>query len=154
MGTWIEFVSCCCLKIIRILIMLNWFIVLFRPIISYPSDFPGGSDGKAPCLQCGDLGSVPGLGRSSGEGNGTPLQYSCLENPMDGKPDRLQSMGSQRAGHDWATSLSLSPERSYHKETYIIHINPVFLKIWPYSGVCYLLISYSGIVFGKCFRPC
>ena len=42
-----------------------------------------------------------------GEGNGTPLQYSCLENPMDGGPCRLQSMGSLRVGHDWAISLSL-----------------------------------------------
>ena len=46
-------------------------------------DFPGGLDGKASCLQCGRLGSIPGSGRSSGEGNGDPLQYSCLENPMD-----------------------------------------------------------------------
>ena len=46
--------------------------------------FPGGSDGKASAYSAGDLGSIPGLGRSPGEGNGTPLQYSCLENPMDG----------------------------------------------------------------------
>ena len=43
---------------------------------------PGGSDGKASAYNAGDPGSIPGLGRSSGEGNGTPLQYSCLENPM------------------------------------------------------------------------
>ena len=43
-----------------------------------------------------------------GEGNGNPLQYSCLENPMDGGPGRLQSMGSLGVRHDWATSLSLS----------------------------------------------
>ena len=42
-----------------------------------------------------------------GEGNGTPLQYSCLENPMDEEPGGLQSMGSLRVGHDWANSLSL-----------------------------------------------
>ena len=42
-----------------------------------------------------------------GEGNGTPLQHSCLENPRDGEPGRLQSMRSLRVGHDWATSLSL-----------------------------------------------
>ena len=46
--------------------------------------FPGGSDGKASACNVGDLGSIPGLGRSPGEENGTPLQYSCLENPMDG----------------------------------------------------------------------
>ena len=47
------------------------------------ADFPGGSDGKASVYNAGDPGSIPGLGRSPGEGNGNPLQYSCLENPMD-----------------------------------------------------------------------
>ena len=46
--------------------------------------FPGGSEVKASASNAGDLGSIPGLGRSPGEGNGNPLQYSCLENPMDG----------------------------------------------------------------------
>ena len=45
---------------------------------------PCGSDGKASAYNVGDLGSIPGSGRSPGEGNGNPLQYSCLENPMDG----------------------------------------------------------------------
>ena len=47
-------------------------------------DFPGGSDGKASAYSVGDPGSLPESGRSPGEGNGNPLQYSCLENPMDG----------------------------------------------------------------------
>ena len=46
-------------------------------------DFPGGSDGKASAYNARDLGSIPGSGRSSGGGNGTPLQYSYLENPVD-----------------------------------------------------------------------
>ena len=45
--------------------------------------FPGGSDGKVSVYNAGDLGSIPGSGRSAGEGNGNPLQYYCLENPMD-----------------------------------------------------------------------
>ena len=45
-------------------------------------DFPGGSDGKASAYNAGDQGSIPGLGRSPGEGTGNPLQYSCLENSM------------------------------------------------------------------------
>ena len=45
--------------------------------------FPSGSDGKESACNAGDLGSIPGLERSPGEGNGYPLQYSCLENPMD-----------------------------------------------------------------------
>ena len=47
--------------------------------------FPGGSDGKASAYNEGDQGLIPGWGRSPGEGNGNPLQYSCLENPMDGE---------------------------------------------------------------------
>ena len=46
-------------------------------------DIPGGSDGKESASNAGDLGSIPGSGRSPGEENGYPLQYSCLENPMD-----------------------------------------------------------------------
>ena len=45
--------------------------------------FPGGSEVKASACNAGDMGSIPGLGRSPGEGNGNPLQYSGLENPMD-----------------------------------------------------------------------
>ena len=45
--------------------------------------FPGDSDGKESACNVEDWGSIPGLGRSSGEGNGNPLQYSCLGNPMD-----------------------------------------------------------------------
>ena len=46
--------------------------------------FPGGSDSKASACNVGDLGLIPGSGKSPGEGNGNPLQYSCLDNPMDG----------------------------------------------------------------------
>ena len=46
--------------------------------------FPGGSEGKVSACNVGELVSIPGLGRSPGEGNGNPLQYSCLENSMDG----------------------------------------------------------------------
>ena len=52
-------------------------------IVSSYKDFPGGSDGKVPVYNAGDPGSIPGMGRSPGEGNGDPLQCSCLENPMD-----------------------------------------------------------------------
>ena len=45
--------------------------------------FPGGLDGKTSTCNVGDPGSIPGLGRCPGEGNGNPLQYSCLENSMD-----------------------------------------------------------------------
>ena len=68
---------------------------------TFTSGFPDGSDGKVSVYSAGDLGSIPGLGRFPGEGNGNPLQYSCLGNPMDGGAwCRLLSMGSQRVGHD------------------------------------------------------
>ena len=52
-------------------------------------DFPGGSDSKASAYSVGELGSVPELRRSPGEGNGTPLQYSCLEIPWMEESGRL-----------------------------------------------------------------
>ena len=65
----------------------NMGVNLFDPELGngflYKS-FPGGSDGKASVCNAGDPGLIPGLRRSSGEGNGNPLQYSCLENPTDG----------------------------------------------------------------------
>ena len=51
--------------------------------LSKGTGLPGGSTGKESTCSAGDLGSIPGLGRSPGEGNGNPLQYSCLGNPMD-----------------------------------------------------------------------
>ena len=58
--------------------------------------FPGGSVGKESTCNAGDLGSVPELGRSPGEGNGNSFQYAYLENPMD---RGAQFMGSQRVQH-------------------------------------------------------
>ena len=70
--------------------------------------FPGSSEFKASACNAGELGSIPGLGRSPGEGNGNLLQYSCLKIPWTEEPGRLQSMGSQRVGHDREIKLSLS----------------------------------------------
>ena len=89
---------------------------------------PGGSDSKASAYNAGDPGSIPGSGTSPGEGNGNPLQCSCLENPRDGgawwaaiygvaqsrtrlkwlsssskKPGGLQAIGSQRVGYKWSS---------------------------------------------------
>ena len=61
--------------------------------------FPGGSDNKESACNAGDVGWIPGLGRSPGEGNDNPLQYSCLENPMD-------------AGAWWATVHGVAKSRT------------------------------------------
>ena len=60
----------------------------------------GGSDSKASVYNVGDPGSTPGLGRSSGKGNGTPLQYSCLENPVDRGAWWATVHGVTRGRHD------------------------------------------------------
>ena len=54
-----------------------------KTIYDKSMSFPGGPDGKESAYNVGDLGLIPESGRSPGEGNGNPLQYSCLENPMD-----------------------------------------------------------------------
>ena len=77
--------------------VLEWVAISYSRGSSLPRDrtwvsrivgerfiLPGGSEVKASVYNVGDLGLIPGLGRSPGEGNGNPLQYSCLENPMDG----------------------------------------------------------------------
>jgi len=71
----------------------------FNPFM-LSTGFPGGSEAKASASNAGDPALIPGSGRSPGEGNGNPLQYSCLENPMEGQPGRLQSIGLQIVGHD------------------------------------------------------
>ena len=56
---------------------------ILPPLVDQDLDFLGGSDGKASAYNAGDPDLIPGLGRSSGEGNGNPLEYSCLEDPMN-----------------------------------------------------------------------
>ena len=62
-----------------------------------------GFSGKKCACQAGDTGLIPGSGRSPEEGNGNPLQHSCLEIPQTEEPGGLQSIGSQRVGHNIAT---------------------------------------------------
>ena len=77
--------------------IVSWIIQLWTLTIdSSIKGFPGGSDGKESSCNVGDLSSIPGLGRSPGEGHGNTLQYSCLVNSMD-----RGSHGSQRVGHNW-----------------------------------------------------
>ena len=84
---------------LRITALVTWQSLRMIYTDSLPQLFlglPESSAGKEPACNAGDSGSIPGLGRSPGEGKGYPLQYSGLENPM----------GSPRAGHDWATLTS------------------------------------------------
>ena len=70
--------------------------------------FPGGSEDKALACNAGDPGSIPGLGRSPGEGNGNPLQYSCLENPMD-------------RGTEWATVHGVAKSQTWLSDFTSLH---------------------------------
>ena len=75
--------------------------------------FPGGSTGQESACSTGDLGSIPGLGRSPGGGNSYPLQYSGLENPWT-----IQSRGSQRVGSDGATFTFTSFHQCWDTEDF------------------------------------
>ena len=58
---------------------------MYYVLVAYILGFPGGSEGKSSACNVGNWGSIPESGRAPGEGNGNPLRYSCLENPMDGE---------------------------------------------------------------------
>ena len=73
---------------------------LIKEFLIWEGLYPGGSEDIEPACKAGDSGLTHGSGRSPGEGNGYPFQYSYLENSMDKGPGRLQSTGLQRVGHD------------------------------------------------------
>ena len=88
--------------------LLDTYIVLLDTYIVLLDTY-GGSDGKESACSAGDLGLIPGLGRFPGEGNGNPLQYSCLENLMDRGAWWITVHGvAKRVRHDGATNTTLS----------------------------------------------
>ena len=87
----------------------------------------GGSDGKASAWNAGDLGSIPGLGRSSGEENGSPLQYACLENSMDW-------------GAWWATVHGVAKSWTKLSDfTFTAQLKSFITKLWGAGLTCELL---------------
>ena len=92
--------------------------------------FPHSSVGKESACSAGEAGSIPGLERSPGEGNGNPFQYSCLENPMDRGAWQATVHGVPRVRQDLATKLLLllllSP---YHEINSVTDLTPVVLDI-------------------------
>ena len=134
-----------------------WAWLLFgRPKISFKvlllafiRGFPGGSDGKESTCNEGDWGVIPGSGRSPGEGNGYPLQYSCLENSMDREAGRLQSMGSQRVGHNWVTNTVLTTLLPLHLMLFLLTNMPsssifIWRNFWGTTQMPYPLMD-TGI---------
>ena len=95
-------------------------LVFFNVFPSFSEDFPRSLVGKESACNAGDLGSILGLGRSPGGGNGNPLQYSCMENPMDRGAWRAKVHGIARVRRNLATKPAPSPSFSEHA-----------LTLWP-----------------------
>ena len=99
-------------KSVTIIRKQTHFLRAYRvPVIThmllYSYDFPGGSDSKASVYNAGDPGSIPGSGSSLEKAMAPHSSTIAWKIPWTEEPGRLQSMGSQRVGHDWVTSLSL-----------------------------------------------
>ena len=118
--------------------------------------FPGGSGSKESACNAGDLGSVPGLGRSPGEGNGNPPQYSCLKNSMD--------RGAWQATVQWGyTELDMTKQHSlslhflFEQESTKGELNVVFLSLLYNSSPNPLLmirVSWPCQDSDSCFVCC
>ena len=122
------------------------FCPLIVSLIFVWLSFSAISDGKASVCSAGDLGSIPGLGRCPGEGNGSPLSYSCLENPIDSLC-RLLSMGLQRVRCDQATSFSLSFSFSYMFKYHMLYYHWL---TFTYSLLSFLILLRCLFLL-KCF---
>ena len=85
--------------------------------------FPGGSMGKNPPANAGDMGLIPGLGGSPGEGNGNPFWYSCLGNPIDREASEASPWGCKRV------QLNLAAKQLWYLAVYEAH------NLRPFSGV-------------------
>ena len=88
----------------------NFFLIILKFILG----LPGGSDGKESTCNAGDLGTIPGLGRSLERGQGSPLQYSCLVDPHGQRSLEGCSPWGCRVGHDWVTKHSTAQSLFYY----------------------------------------
>ena len=127
-------------------LMTSWFKYQLRAtlllnrinyhLLHFPEfGFPCSSEVKVPACNAGDVGSIPGSGRSPGEGNGNPLQYSCLKNPMDG-------------GARWATIYRVAKSRIRLSDFTSLH------RVWRIKGEKVLkacsILSSTQWVLNKC----
>ena len=107
----------------------------------FPQGFPSSSDGKESACNAGDTGSIPGLGRSPGEGNGNPLQYSCPKNPME-------------RGAWWATVCGVSKSGTRLNSTFTFRSYRQFFASWPPQTVHNLNVFLSCRPPGLCLSAC
>ena len=101
---------------------LEWLLWESQPPIGAPLSclwFPGGSDGKESACNAGDLGLIPESGRSPGEGMATHSNILAWRIPRTEEPGGLPSTGSQRIGHDWATSTFTRKGRTVLNYSYL-----------------------------------
>ena len=129
-------------------------------VTHFTQGFPGGSQDKASACNGGDLGSIPGSGRSPGEGNGHPLQHSCLENPMDRGAWRATVHGVARVGHDLVTKPAPLLHCSWilyqlsYKGSPFVHIKLLFIFVpeistWLLRVLFLLSLEQKGFPCGS-----
>ena len=113
------------------------------------ANFPGGAEVKASACNLGDLGSIPGSGRSPGEGNGNPLQYSCLENPMDGRRLVGYSPPVAKSRTQLSNFTFTFTYEYYYWQT--LWFSLVVCCFYPFTTVCLFhifMMDYKLILFG------
>ena len=114
--------------------------------------FPGGLDGKVSACSAGDPGLIPGLGRSPGEGNGNPLQYSCLENSMDRGAWQATVHGVAQSGTRLSDFTSIQYKRNHMQCTIVkaVNIPSQETSVFPsgkgllFTQMCYYLEINKG----------
>ena len=115
-------------------------LCLLQLFFSFNLDFPGGSDGKESASNSGDPGLIPGSGRSSGEGDGHLLQYSCLENPMDRGSWWAAVHGVTKSRTRLTTSLTQKEKGK--EELYKIKVCVIFFSPGKNTGMdCHSLLQ-------------
>ena len=105
-------------------------------------DFSGGSDSKESTCNAGDLGLIPGSGTSPGEGNGYPLQYSCLENPMD-RESWATFLGATKR-HSWVTKYAHSVLLIYSHKIWQYNKNLAPTKDWFLKNWCWEIKHFDS----------
>ena len=125
-----------------------WWGALERDLENRPASsqlgFPGGASSKEPSANAGDIrdgSSIPGLGRFPGGGHGNPLQYSCLENPMNRGAWQATVHRLQRVGHNWSNWA----QHSTHWNTNI-SLWLWFQLFWIYTHNC-IAVPYDNTIF-------
>ena len=117
--------------------------------------FPGGSEVKASASNVGDLGSIPGLGRFPGEGNGNPLQYSCLENLMDREACSPQGRKELDTTERLHFHLRTPPSWPKHlPKTPPLNTNTVAVMIPIYEWVGDINIQFTILQFSSVAQSC